>query len=88
MFFKGCHEAPEFAKRQASQTGLRHVGYVTFKWEYNPHTEDYDKIQGWMVKLHVEKGRTTPVRSYGNGFASIIRVKRSEMGNFIKRTTV
>jgi len=88
MFIKSCKEAHDFARMQASATGLRHVGYATTKWSYCDILDDYIQEYGWTVKLHVEKGRTTPLKTYGDGTARHKTVKRKDLGEFIRKTTV
>lgn len=88
MFFKNCEKAHHFARMQASATGLRHVGAMTKRWVYDERIDDYIQEGGFTVKLYVEKGRTTPVHCFGNGFARPKTVKRKDLGEFIKRTTI
>lgn len=88
MFFKDFTKAHDYARMQASATGLRHVGYTTNRWKYDEILEDYVQERGWTVKLHVENGRTTPLKTYGDGTARRITVKRKELGEFIRKTTV
>lgn len=89
MFFYSSTKCVQFVKSQTSQTGLRHVITPTFKWEW--FGDRCLKIHGWTCRLYTEQGRTQPIHTHltTNGLQTgWITVKRSQLGEFIKKTTV
>ncbi len=89
MFFHSFNKCVQFVRLQSSQTGLRHVTTPTFKWEW--FGDRCIQIHGWTCRLYTEQGRTQPIKMFlaEDGLrGGLIKVKRSQLGKFIKRTTV